>query len=179
MTLGLVPGLNCSQEMPTDSDQAPFSPGRPLTSATIDLDNPSATLSPGSTLKENRGAWAQRKLPVYLPLGRKDQGAVAAVGRVRDSEILNSGLDHPFLKGHRGCPALLQGPVDCRWSKGCWEISGFSMLCEFPGTALLWTPHLDGRAKLPEWVAWGTQEVGKGPVDVSYPEWSFLHLGSA
>lgn len=51
MTLGLVPGLNCPQEMPTGSDQAPFSPGRPLTSVTIDLDNPSATLSLGVHLQ--------------------------------------------------------------------------------------------------------------------------------
>lgn len=36
------------------------------------------------------------------------------------------------------------------------------MLCEFPGTALPWTPHLDGRVKPPEWVAWGAQEEGKG-----------------
>lgn len=59
MTLGLVPGQNCPQEMPAGSDQAPFDQGHPLTSASIDLDNPSATLSPGSTLKENRGAWAR------------------------------------------------------------------------------------------------------------------------
>lgn len=114
MTLSLVPGLNCPQDMPAGGNQAPFGQGCPLTSATIDLDNPSATLSPGSTLKKNRGAWAQKKLPVCLPLGRKGQGALAAVGRVRDSEILNAGLDHPSLKGHRGCPALLQGPVDSR-----------------------------------------------------------------
>lgn len=44
------------------------------------------------------------------------------------------------------------------------------MLCEFPGTALLLTLHLDGRMKPPEWVAWGAQEEGKGPLDVSYPE---------
>lgn len=168
MTLSLVPGLNCPQEMPAGSDQAPFGQGRPLTSATIDLDNPSATLSPGSTLKENRGAWAQRKLPDYLPLGRKGQGALAAVGRVRDSEVLNSGLDHPPLKGHRGCSALLQGPVDSCWSKGCWEIRGFSR----------WTPHLNGRVKPPEWVAWGPQEEAKGLVDVSYQERSSFGLSA-
>lgn len=51
------------------------------------------------------------------------------------------------------------------------------MLCEFPGTTSLWTPHLDGREKPPEWVAWEAQEEGKGPVDVCYPEVVLPSLG--
>lgn len=56
--LGLVPGSNCPQEMPVGSDQALFSQGWSLTSATLGLDNPSVTFM------ADGGDWVQRKLSI-------------------------------------------------------------------------------------------------------------------